>query len=178
MPLRFGINGFGRIGRALLRIVLTRQDCSVLDPAAINDVASASALARLLARDSVHGSFTQKVRTEDDFLIVGERRILVFQEPDPSRIPWSIAGVEAVVEATGRFLRRGQAAAHLGNGIRAVLISANSDPAEPADVTLCLGIAEEWDPGRQPVASNASCTTNCLALMAKVLHASFGVRRA
>jgi glyceraldehyde 3-phosphate dehydrogenase len=178
MPLRFGINGFGRIGRALLRIVLTRQDCSVLDPAAINDVAPVSTLARLLARDSVHGSFTQEVRTEDDVLIVGERRIPVFQEPDPSRIPWSIAGVEAVVEASGRFLRRGEAAAHIGNSVRTVLISANSDPAEPADVTLCLGIAEEWDPGRQPVASNASCTTNCLALMAKVLHDSFGVRRA
>ncbi|HVG10696.1 MAG TPA: glyceraldehyde 3-phosphate dehydrogenase NAD-binding domain-containing protein, partial [Thermoanaerobaculia bacterium] len=179
MPLRFGINGFGRIGRALLRIVLTREDLPPgLEPAAINDIVPAPVLARLLARDSVHGPFSLPVRAEAGILIVGDRRIPVFHEPDPARIPWGEAGIECVVEATGRFLKRGQAAAHLRGGVRTVLLSANSDPAEPADATLCLGVAEDWDPGRQPVASNASCTTNALTLVAKVLHDTFGVRRA
>ena len=105
MPLRFGINGFGRIGRALLRIVLTREDLpSGLLPAAVNDIVSAPALARLLARDSVHGPFALPVRAEGDTLIVGDRLIPVFHEPDPARIRWGDAGVESVVEATGRFL--------------------------------------------------------------------------
>ncbi|HYH46337.1 MAG TPA: glyceraldehyde 3-phosphate dehydrogenase NAD-binding domain-containing protein [Thermoanaerobaculia bacterium] len=179
MSLRFGINGFGRIGRALLRIVLTREDLPPgLEPAAVNDIVSAPILARLLARDSVHGPFSLPVRAEGDTLIVGELRIPVFHEPDPALVPWGEAGVESVVEATGRFLQRGQAAAHLRDGVRTVLLSANSDPEEPADVTLCRGIAEDWDPERQTVASNASCTTNALALVAKVLHDRFGVRRA
>ena len=187
MPLRFGINGFGRIGRALLRIVLTRKDLPPgLELAAINDIVPAPILARLLARDSVHGLFALPVRAEAGALIVGRsvdeiaggRRIPVFHEPDPARIPWGEAGVESVVEATGRFLRRGRAAAHLRDGVRTVLLSANSDPEEPADVTLCRGIAEDWNPERQPVASNSSCTTNALALVAKVLHDRFGVRRA
>ncbi|HET9227208.1 MAG TPA: glyceraldehyde 3-phosphate dehydrogenase NAD-binding domain-containing protein [Thermoanaerobaculia bacterium] len=179
MALRFGINGFGRIGRALLRIVLTREDLPLgLEPGAINDVVPAPVLARLLARDSVQGPFALPVRAEAGALIVGDRRIPVFQEPDPARIPWGEAGVECVVEATGRFLKRERAAAHLRDGVRTVLVSANSDPAEPADVTLCRGIFEDWDPARQPVASNASCTTYALALVAKVLHDRFGVRRA
>jgi glyceraldehyde 3-phosphate dehydrogenase len=186
MPLRFGINGFGRIGRTLLRIVLTREDLrSALEPVAVNDIVPAPVLARLLARDSVHGPFSLPVRAEAGALIVagtlGDHRIPVFHEPDPARIPWGEAGVESVVEATGRFLKRGRAAAHLRDGVRTVILSANSDPAEPADVTLCRGIggiAEEWDPERQPVASNSSCTTNALALVAKVLHDGFGVRRA
>lgn len=183
MALRFGINGLGRVGRALLRIVLTRDDLPPgLEPAAVNDIVPAPALARLLARDSVHGAFALPVRAEEDTLIVAGKgddwRIPVFHEPDPARIPWGEAGVESVVEATGRFLRRSRAAAHLRDGVRTVLLSANSDPAEPADATLCRGISEDWDPERQPVASNASCTTNALALVAKVLHDRFGVRRA
>lgn len=179
MALRFGINGFGRIGRALLRIVLTREDLPRgLEPAAVNDIVPAPVLARLLARDSVHGAFPLPVRAEGDTLIVGDQLIRVFQEPDPARIPWGEAGVESVVEATGRFLKRSRAAAHLRDGVRTVLLSANSDPAEPADAALCRGIVEEWDPERHPVASNASCTTNALALVAKVLHDRFGVRRA
>lgn len=179
MSLRFGINGLGRIGRALLRIVLTREDLPPgLEPVAVNDIVSGPALAQLLARDSVHGPFPLPVRAEGDTLIVGNRLVPVFHEPDPARVPWGEAGVECVVEATGRFLRRSRAAAHLRDGVRTVLLSANSDPAEPADATLCLGITGEWDPERQPVASNASCTTNALALVAKVLHDRFGVRRA
>lgn len=179
MPLRFGINGFGRIGRALLRMVLTREDLPPgLVPAAVNDIVPAPVLARLLARDSVHGPFSLPVRAEGDTLIVGNRLIPVFHEPDPALVPWGEAGVESVVEATGRFLQRSRAAAHLRDGVRTVLLSANSDPADPADATLCRGIADDWDPERQPVASNASCTTNALALVAKVLHDRFGVRRA
>ena len=183
MPLRFGINGFGRIGRALLRIVLTREDLrSDLQPAAVNDIVPAAQLARLLARDTVQGPFALPVRLEGNALRVGDLRIPVFQEPDPARIDWGQAGTEVVVEATGRFLRRGLASGHLRrppDTVRTVVLSANSDPSEPADATVCLGLNEgSWDPERQPVVSNASCTTNALALMAKVLHESFGVRRA
>jgi glyceraldehyde 3-phosphate dehydrogenase len=176
-PLRFAINGFGRIGRALFRIVCERPE---LEVAAINDVVPVSQLAPLLARDSVHGPFGVPVSAGDGALVVGGRRIPFHQEADPARVPW--AGASIVVEATGRFLRRSQAAAHLRHGpdtVRAVVLSANADPAEPADAVFCLGIeTPPWDPARQPVVSNASCTTNCLALMAKVLHDSFGVRRA
>ncbi len=176
MPLRFGINGFGRIGRALLRAVRAHPEIEV---AAVNDVVPAAQLARLLARDTVHGPFPGLVEAEDGVLRVDGRRIPVLQEPDPARIDWSRHGVTAVVEATGRFLRRERMAAHLRGGVTTVLLSANSDPADPADFTLCLGINEgDWDPERQPVVSNASCTTYCLALVAKVLHDRFGVRRA
>jgi glyceraldehyde 3-phosphate dehydrogenase len=178
-PLRFAVNGFGRIGRALLRIAWQREG---LEAAAINDVVPVRQLAPLLARDSVHGPFGVPVAADDGALVVGGRRIPFFQEAEPGRVPWETTGARIVVEATGRFLRRGAAAAHLRNGrdgVRAVLLSANGDPAEPVDVTFCLGAGEPaWNPERQPVLSNASCTTNCLALMVKVLHDRFGVRRA
>ena len=178
MPLRFGINGFGRIGRALLRIVLTREDLRPhLAPAAVNDVVPVPVLARLLARDTVQGRFSLPVEVENGGLRVGGLSIPVFQEPDPARVPWDNAGdIEVVVEATGRFLSRSRAAAHLRNSVRTVVLSANGDPDDPVDATLCLGIAEEYS--GQAVISNASCTTNALALMAKVLHDRFGVRRA
>lgn len=177
MPLRFGINGFGRIGRALLRIVLTREDLRPhLAPAAVNDVVPAPVLARLLARDTVQGRFSLPVEVEDGGLRVGDLSIPVFQEPDPARVPWGQAEVETVVEATGRFLPRSRAAAHLRDRVRTVVLSANGDPEDPVDATLCLGIFEDYE--GQPVISNASCTTNALALMAKVLHDRFGVRRA
>lgn len=176
MPLRFGINGFGRIGRALLRAARAHPEIEV---AAVNDVVPAAQLARLLARDTVHGPFPGPVEAEDGALRVDGRRIPVLQEPDPARIDWSRHGVTAVVEATGRFLRRERMAAHLRGGVKTVILSANSDPADPADFTFCLRINEkEWEPARQPVVSNASCTTYCLALVAKVLHDRFGVRRA
>jgi glyceraldehyde-3-phosphate dehydrogenase type I len=175
-PLRFGINGLGRIGRALLRAARGRPGVEL---AAINDVVPAHVLARLLARDTVHGPFPGEVRAGEGELVVDGRRIPVFQQPDPSRVDWAGQGVEVVVEATGRFIRREQAAAHLRGTVRRVVISANADPSDPADVTLALGINEEaFDPERHAVISNASCTTNALALVAKVLHARFGVRRA
>ena len=180
MSLRYAINGFGRIGRALLRAALQRPE---IELAAVNDVVPAAQLARLLARDTVHGPFPGRVEVaevkEDGALRIDGRLVPVLQEPDPARIDWSRHGVEVVVEATGRFLRRDLAAAHLRGAVRMVILSANSHPADPADFTVCLGVNEEaWEPERHAVTSNASCTTNCLALMAKVLHEDFGVRRA
>ena len=177
MPLlRFGINGLGRIGRALLRISHAREG---IELAAVNDVVPAHVLARLVARDTVHGPFGPPVRVDEGALAIGDRRVPVFQESDPARVDWSRAEVEVVVEATGRFLRRERAAAHLGGSVGRVILSANADPLDPADVTLCLGLNEgELDPERHAVVSNGSCTTNCLALVAKVLHARFKVRRA
>jgi glyceraldehyde 3-phosphate dehydrogenase len=176
MPLRFGINGFGRIGRALARAARGREG---LELAAVNDVAPPAVLARLLARDTVHGPFGGEVGAGDGALAIDGRRIPLFQQPDPSHVDWPVAGVEVVVEATGRFVRRGLAAAHLRGTVRRVVVSANADPADPADVTLALGINEErFDPRRHAVISNASCTTNALALVVKVLHDRFGVRQA
>ena len=175
MSLRFGINGFGRVGRALLRASWNVPDLQV---AAINDVVPAHVLARLLARDTVHGPFPGAVHADDGALVIDNRRIPVFQEPDPARVPWGREYVEVVVEATGRFIGRRSAAAHLRDGVRRVVISANSDSGDLADVTVCFGVNErDFDPARHAVLSNASCTTNCLALVAKVLHDRFGVRR-
>ncbi|HEX6865319.1 MAG TPA: type I glyceraldehyde-3-phosphate dehydrogenase, partial [Thermoanaerobaculia bacterium] len=166
----------GRVGRALLRLT---HGNPALEIAAVNDVVSAPVLARLLARDTVHGPFEAAVSAGDGALAVDGRRIPVFGEADPARIPWGSAGVEVVVEATGRFLGRARAAAHLGESVRTVVLSANADPADPADATVCFGVNEEaLDLSRHAVVSNASCTTNCLALVAKVLHGRFGVRRA
>jgi glyceraldehyde 3-phosphate dehydrogenase len=176
MSLRFAINGFGRVGRALLHAAWQRPE---IELTAVNDVVPAAQLARLLARDTVHGPFPGPVEAEDGALRIDGRRIPVLQEPDPARIDWSRHGAAVVAEATGRFLHRDRAAAHLRGGVRTVILSANSHPADPADFTVCLGLNEEaWEPERHPVTSNASCTTNCLALVAKVLHDRFGVRRA
>jgi glyceraldehyde 3-phosphate dehydrogenase (phosphorylating) len=176
MPLRFAINGCGRVGRALLRIAWTRPE---LELAAVNDVMPAHLLAPRLARDSVYGPCAARVAAVPGGLEIDGRRIPCTEEEDPARVPWGEHGATVVVEATGRLLRRSRAAAHLRDGVRAVVLTANSDPEEPADFTFCLGIeGPAWDPLRQPVVSNASCTTNCLALVAKVLHDAFGVRRA
>jgi glyceraldehyde 3-phosphate dehydrogenase len=176
MPLRFAINGFGRVGRALLRAAAARP---AIELAAVNDIVPAAVLARLLARDTVHGPYPGRVGLAESgggALVIDGRRVPVFQEPDPARIAWEAAGAEVVVEATGRFIRRDLAAAHLRGGVRTVIVSAN---AEEVDATVCLGLNEgDFDPARHAVISNASCTTNCLALMAKVLHDRFGVRRA
>jgi glyceraldehyde 3-phosphate dehydrogenase len=176
MPIRFAINGLGRVGRALLRIAHERDD---LELAAVNDVVPPSQLAPLVARDTVHGPFSGKVAAVAGGIALDGRTIPVFQQPDPGAVDWARAGVEVVVEASGRFLRRTAAAGHLGGTVRWVVLSANSDPADPADATICLGVnGESLDPARQAVISNSSCTTNCLALVTKVLHERFGVRRA
>lgn len=176
MPIRFGINGFGRIGRALLRAARGREE---IELAAINDVVPAHVLARLLARDTVHGPFPGEVRPMEGGLEIDGRFVPVFQQSDPAEVGWTGAGVSAVVESTGRFIGRSRAAAHLRGTVRRVVISANADPHDPADVTVAAGVNEDaFDPGRHAVLSNASCTTNALALVAKVLHDRFGLRRA
>jgi len=176
MPIRFAINGLGRVGRALLRVAHDRDD---LELAAVNDVVPARQLARLVARDTVHGAFAPRVEAVEGGIALDGRTIPVFQQADPAAIDWSREGVEVVVEATGRFLGRTAAAGHLGGTVRWVVLSANSDPADPADATIGLGVNDDTlDPVRQAVISNSSCTTNCLALVAKVLHDRFGLRRA
>ncbi len=173
MPLRFGINGLGRIGRALLRLTRGHPELAL---AAINDVVAAPMLARLLARDTLHGPFPGAVEGEPGALVVDGRRIPVLAEADPARIPWAASGVEVVVEATGRFARRDLAAPHLGGTVEKVIVSANAPAVE---ATFCLGVNDStYDPRAHAVISNASCTTNCLALTLKVLHDAFGVRGA
>jgi|HubBroStandDraft_3_1064219.scaffolds.fasta_scaffold00297_2 glyceraldehyde 3-phosphate dehydrogenase len=175
MALRFAINGLGRIGRALLRIAAGRPE---LELVAVNDLVPAEMLARLVARDTVHGPFALPVEAGPGALSIGGRTIPVFQQPDPAAIDWGSTGVRVVVEATGRFIRRDLAAAHLRHGVERVIISANADPADPADATLCLGVNEaSFDPARHAVVSNSSCTTNCLALVARVLDRAWGLRR-
>jgi glyceraldehyde 3-phosphate dehydrogenase len=176
MPLRFAINGLGRVGRALARIAASHPRIELV---AVNDIVPARQLVRLLARDSVHGPFAVETGLWAGGISFAGRRVPVFSEPDPARIDWAATGATVVVEATGRFLGRAQAAAHLRGAVRNVVVSANDDPADPADAVVCLGVNQgAFDPQSHPVASNASCTTNCLALLSKVLDDRFGLRRA
>jgi glyceraldehyde 3-phosphate dehydrogenase len=182
MPLRFGVNGLGRIGRALIRIAATRPELE-LELAAANDSADPRQLARILRHDTVHRRFPVEVASDEGMLILAGRPIPLTRLPIPEQIDWSAAGVEVVLEATGQFRRRGLAAGHLagpgGRGrssVRQVVVSATMpDP----DLTLCLGINDRaLDPARHFVISNASCTTNCLAPLLMVLDREFGVEHA
>ncbi len=172
MAARVGINGFGRIGRAFTRLAAERADLEVVG---VNDIADAGTLAHLLAFDSTYGRFSERVEFDDQALIVGGRRIAVLSERDPAAIGWGALGADIVVESTGKFRSREAAAAHLKGGARKVLISA---PGKGADLTVVLGVnSGAYDPVKHDVISNASCTTNCVAPMAKVLHDAFGVER-
>jgi len=172
MSTRVGINGFGRIGRVFTRLAAERADLEVVG---VNDIADARALASLLEFDSTYGRFSQPVEFDDHALIVGDRRIAVLSERDPAAIDWGALGADIVVESTGKFRTREAAAAHLKGGARKVLISA---PGKGADLTVVLGVNEgAYDRLRHDVISNASCTTNCVAPMAKVLNDAFGVER-
>ncbi|MEM3055701.1 MAG: glyceraldehyde 3-phosphate dehydrogenase NAD-binding domain-containing protein, partial [Candidatus Bathyarchaeia archaeon] len=169
--IRIGINGFGRIGRPLLRAIL--ETGAKVDVAAINDLGEVSDLAHLLKYDSVHGRLNRDISVKDGSIIVDGREIRVLSEPDPSRLPWRELGVHTVVEATGRFTDRDKAAKHLEAGAERVLVSA---PSKGADVTVVPGVNHEaYDPKRHRVISLGSCTTNCLAPMAKVLNDEFGI---
>ncbi len=173
MPVRFAINGLGRIGRALLRVAAGRPG---LELVAVNDIGSAPQLARLVARDSVHGRYPGEVAAADGALVVDGRRIAAFQEPDPGRIPWLETGPAVVVDATGHCDRRELATAHLRGPVRKVVVSAN---AEGMDLTICMGVNHrDYDPGRHHLLSAASCTTNCLAPVAWVLERRFGIESA
>ena len=173
MPKRIAINGFGRIGRQVLRAAVERGDD--LDIVAINDITDPATSAHLLKYDSVYGQPPFEVEGDGGSLTVNGKPVRVFAEPDPSRIPWGEVDAEIVVESTGRFRARDQAAMHLRDSVKKVVISA---PAKGPDVTLAMGVNEgDYDPSSHHVISNASCTTNCLAPVAKVLHGQFGIRK-
>jgi len=175
MAIRVAINGFGRIGRNLLRAALERDDVGDLQWVAINDIADAATLAHLFKYDSILGPFRGEVRAGERGIEVDGRQIAVYAEADPAALPWRELGVDVVVESTGRFTDRQGAAKHLEAGAGRVVISA---PAKEPDVTVCLGVNFEqaYDPDRHRIISNASCTTNCLAPVAKVLAETVGVR--
>ena len=173
MTVRVGINGFGRMGRALYRASLARD--LGIDVVAINELGSLPTMAGLLARDSVYGRLGREVKAGQDEITVDGRSIAYLSERDPAALPWSDLDVEVAVDATGRFRTRDTAAAHLDAGARRVVVSA---PCKDADATIVLGVnQDEFDPSRHHVISNASCTTNCLAPMIKVLHENFGVEQ-
>ncbi len=174
MPLRVAINGFGRIGRLVLRAAKQagRED---LDFVAVNDLTDNRTLAHLLKYDSVHGIYPGTVEATDTGLVVDGDELRVFSEKDPADLPWDELDVDVVVESTGRFRDREGAGKHLQAGAKKVVISA---PAKQEDVTIVLGVNQErYDPDNHHIISNASCTTNCLAPVVKVILDSFGIRR-
>ena len=172
MTTRLAINGLGRIGRAVLRLAENRDDLVVV---AANDTAPVEQISRLVARDSVHGRFDGEVAAEGDGLVINGRRVPVTQEVDRSAIRWSRWSPHLVIEATGRCSSRAEAAEHLGGGAPFVVVSANLDEA---DVTLCLGVNDgALDLESHRVISNASCTTNCMAPVARVLDTRFGLQQ-
>jgi glyceraldehyde 3-phosphate dehydrogenase len=171
MAVPVGINGFGRIGRLAFRAMMD-QDIQVVG---INDVVEPKVLAHLLKYDSVHGQFKGSVSADGDALLVNGKRVPVSAERDPAKIPWKKWGARIVVESTGLFTAREKAKAHLDAGAERVIISA---PAENPDVTLVLGVNDDaYDASKHHIVSNASCTTNCLAPVAKVLQDNFGIER-
>lgn len=172
MAIRVAINGFGRIGRNFLR---TSKGHSGLEIVAINDLTDAKTLAHLLKYDSVHGIFDADVKAGDKGLVIDGKEIKVSAERAPENLPWKDMNVDVVIESTGFFTDRDKAAKHLDAGAKWVIISA---PAKEPDVTVCLGVNEDvLDPKQHKIISNASCTTNCLAPVAKVLHKEFGIIR-
>jgi glyceraldehyde 3-phosphate dehydrogenase len=174
MAIKVGINGFGRIGRNVFRAGQRFDDFEVV---AVNDITSPATLAHLLKYDSVLGNYAGEVSYEGDNLIVDGKRIKVLAERDPGNLPWAELGVELVVESTGFFTDAEKARVHIDKGgARKVIISA---PAKNEDITIVMGVNEKsYDPATHNVVSNASCTTNCLAPVAKVLHESFGIKSA
>jgi len=174
MPVRIGINGFGRIGRQSLRAILERYP-DQLQVAAINDIADLATNAHLFKHDSNYGTFPGTVAIRDGRLVVDDWVITVFAERDPAAIPWRDAGVELVIESTGRFTQAEKARGHLQGGARKVILSA---PGKGEDITLNMGVNHErYDPGAHTIVSNGSCTTNALSVTAKVLSREFGIRR-
>ncbi len=170
--MRIAINGFGRIGRALLRASRGYNEFTII---AINDLTDAKTLAHLLKYDSVHGIFDSDVKAGDGSISVDGKEIKILAITEPEKLPWKDLGVDIVVESTGRFTDRPSASRHLNAGARWVIISA---PAKEPDMTVCIGVNEETlDLGKHKIISNASCTTNCLAPVAKVIHNEFKITR-
>ncbi len=172
MAVKVGINGFGRIGRIVFRAALNNPNVEIV---AINDLTDAKMLAHLLKYDTVHGILNEEVTVDGDSIVVAGHKIKVIAERDPAQIPWAELGAEVVVESTGRFTKRADAAKHLEGGAKKVIISA---PATDEDITIVMGVNnEQYDASKHDVISNASCTTNCLAPFAKVLNEKFGIKR-
>ncbi len=172
MAIKVGINGFGRIGRNVYRAAMGNKNIEIV---AANDLTSAKTLAHLLKYDSVLGNLDADVKAGENSITVNGKEIKVFAEKDPSVIPWASLGVEYVVESTGKFTDKEKAVAHMKGGAKKVIISA---PAKNEDITIVMGVNEEkYDSKNHHVVSNASCTTNCLAPFAKVIHDKFGIVR-
>jgi glyceraldehyde 3-phosphate dehydrogenase len=172
MKVRVGINGFGRIGRNIMRAALSDKN---IDFVAVNDLTSAATLAHLLKYDSVLGNLQAKVEVSGDGIAVDGDSFKVLSMRDPAQLPWKDLGVDVVFESTGLFTGRDDAAKHLTAGAKRVIITA---PAKNPDITVVVGVNEEkYDPAKHHIISNASCTTNCLAPLAKVIHQSFGIKK-
>lgn len=172
MAVKVGINGFGRIGRNVVRAALDRNDVEFV---AVNDLTDTKTLAHLLKYDSVLGKLSQEVTSDADSITVGGKKIKVFAQKDPAQLDWTSVGAEIVVESTGHFTDAKDASKHLHGSVKKVIISA---PAKNEDVTIVLGVNDAaYDPSKHKVISNASCTTNCLAPVVKVLHEAFGIEK-
>jgi len=171
MALKVGINGFGRIGRCLYRAAINEK---IFEIVAINDITDPATLAHLLKYDSVHKVLKNEITADADSIVVDGKKVKVFAEKDPAMLPWKDLGVDIVIESTGRFTDRAGAEKHLQAGAKKVVISA---PAKGEDITVVMGVNEEkYDPKNHTIISNASCTTNCLAPVAKVLVDNFGIK--
>jgi len=172
MAVKIGINGFGRIGRNVFRAALKNPNVEVVS---VNDLTDADMLAHLLKYDTVHGTLSEDITVDGEYLVVGGQKVKVLAERDPAQLGWGDLGVDVVVESTGRFTKREDAAKHLEAGAKKVIISA---PADNEDITIVMGVNEDkYDAANHHVLSNASCTTNCLAPFAKVLNDTFGIKR-
>ncbi|MDS1030629.1 ArsJ-associated glyceraldehyde-3-phosphate dehydrogenase [Bacillota bacterium LX-D] len=172
MKVKVGINGFGRIGRLVYRAALGHPEIEVV---AINDLTSPETNAHLLKYDSIHGTLQADVKAKEGAIVVNGKEVKVFAEKDPANLPWGQEGVDIVVESTGLFTDANKANAHLKGGAKKVIISA---PGKNEDVTIVMGVNQEkYDPKAHHIVSNASCTTNCLAPVAKVIQQQFGIRR-
>jgi len=170
--VKVAVNGFGRIGRNVLRAALENKQHDI-EFVAVNDLTGPATLAYLLKYDSVHKTIPNKVTAGENSISIDGRELRVFSSPDPADIPWDQFGVEIVVESSGRFTDKAKASRHLKKGVETVIISS---PSKDADATFCMGVNEkDYDPANHRIISNASCTTNCLAPMAKVLHEKFGI---
>ncbi len=169
--VKVGVNGFGRIGRNVVRAALGSNHG--IEFVAVNDLTDAATLAYLLKYDSVHGTLEHKVEASGNGLMIDGKELRVFSNPDPAEIPWGDLGVQIVVESSGRFTSKDKASRHLRKGVETVIISS---PSKDADATFCMGVNEKaYDPTSHKIISNASCTTNCLAPVAKVLHEKFRI---
>ncbi len=172
MTIRVGINGFGRIGRSFYRAIL--EQGADIEVVAVNDLTDNKTLAHLLKYDSVFGRIAGEVSYDEESITVGGKRMRALAETDPTKLPWGELGVDIVIESTGRFTDATKAAAHIEAGAKKVIISA---PAKGEDITVVMGVNDaKYDPAKHHIVSNASCTTNCLAPFAKVLHEKFGIK--